>query len=1097
MTTTPSSRWHFLLIGNRHALPTDAAAGTPDVHTAPADVRALSSVLTAYAATVNPSKPAAQPAAAPETAAATPSTTATSTTTTTAAAAAAAASVSSAQASSPSVTVLVDADKAAMQAAISTLVATVKRCPGPVLVYYTGHSLNLKGENYLIPTGAKVTTGAKRAVGDAVSLKSILAALKDCPSPFNAAGTKNANNKKKGDKADAAAAATPAPAATTPAASETLAPGLAEVPARSRFLVVSSAKPNQTTAAERERQKTSFLASALLEEMSSPAFDEKDGSKRLLPLLCRASDRVATLSAQSQDLWLSHSMAEDVVFAPQSTTATTTCFRAFPGDDALVAADYGQMRDDAAHAAAQNHPHAHFLLGLHHDLVGSDEDDAAVQRYKRSVARGHGPALFTLALLVDSGYARDVGSSPGQLMQQARTSRFIDWCQHVAKRGAPIGEYLVAKALDEYPTYLEPESIRSSGQSVGIPIPVWPVFEEQSKTPHGHHGGGDDHVHGAHCNHGHGHTGRPISDDERDAAQAVAAKYYERSATQGLSHAQSVFGWLLYHNLQDEAGAKHFWTKAAEQNDIHATVNLGNLLRQQANKERRIHMGRGHSHHGDDGGHGHSHGGHGGHGHSHGGYDEDDDGHGHSHGGHGGHGHSHGGHDEDEAGHGHSHESGHGHSHGGESGHGHSHGAHDEDEEPDCSHGHGHSHGDDNEGHGHSHGSGHGHSHGQEEDDEGEHEHVDPHELEGAAFVLFQRAASRGNPAAMAALGDMYASGAGCIPDRDLAFTWTKRAAEKDHGHAQYLTGMAYLEGEAEGRSATINQRESVKWLRKAAMRGHASAQFSLSVALGAKPQDAEEAKHWLVRAAEGGHPNAQVRLAIAYARGDGHFAQDLPRAAELFKKAGASGSVDAIVGYGDVLQLEGERLEEAGDAAGAHAKFAAAVSSWLTAAKRHHPQAIDRVAEAYRVGQGVVANPDVADQLEHEAKELWMQRGNETAAIDLAGRALVERTLHPDLPRWLKLHMQRSHNLDNRANAALRLGQLSAAGLFGSSDAAVLYFAQAADGGSSLGMLEAGKLLVTSANVDQRERGIKYLRSAGQKGLTEATELLKTLASN
>jgi uncharacterized protein len=93
--------------------------------------------------------------------------------------------------------------------------------------------------------------------------------------------------------------------------------------------------------------------------------------------------------------------------------------------------------------------------------------------------------------------------------------------------------------------------------------------------------------------------------------------------------------------------------------------------------------------------------------------------------------------------------------------------------------------------------------------------------------------------------------------------------AEQGYASAQYNLGIAY----ANGRGVPQDDKEAVKWWRKAAEQGYASAQYNLGVMYDngrGVPQDYKEAAKWYRKAAEQGGADAQYNLGVMYGNGEG-----------------------------------------------------------------------------------------------------------------------------------------------------------------------------------------------------------------------------------
>lgn len=88
------------------------------------------------------------------------------------------------------------------------------------------------------------------------------------------------------------------------------------------------------------------------------------------------------------------------------------------------------------------------------------------------------------------------------------------------------------------------------------------------------------------------------------------------------------------------------------------------------------------------------------------------------------------------------------------------------------------------------------------------------------------------------------------------AFPWLKAAADQGHIDAEYLVGMAFLNG----RGTLQNYRSALASFIKAAEQGHLDAEYRLGILYRdglASPPDKEAAYLWLNIAAAGGHEEA------------------------------------------------------------------------------------------------------------------------------------------------------------------------------------------------------------------------------------------------
>jgi uncharacterized protein len=139
----------------------------------------------------------------------------------------------------------------------------------------------------------------------------------------------------------------------------------------------------------------------------------------------------------------------------------------------------------------------------------------------------------------------------------------------------------------------------------------------------------------------------------------------------------------------------------------------------------------------------------------------------------------------------------------------------------------------------------------------------------GAAVHWLTLAASRGNARGLFDLGLLYFKGCGVRQDNAEALRLFREAAEKGDSGAQANVGYMYDHGVGvpEDRAA------AAAWYRKAAEAGEALAQNNLGDMYcqgDGVPLDYAEAFHWFQKAAEQGHTGAEIMLAHMYAQGRG-----------------------------------------------------------------------------------------------------------------------------------------------------------------------------------------------------------------------------------
>ena len=157
--------------------------------------------------------------------------------------------------------------------------------------------------------------------------------------------------------------------------------------------------------------------------------------------------------------------------------------------------------------------------------------------------------------------------------------------------------------------------------------------------------------------------------------------------------------------------------------------------------------------------------------------------------------------------------------------------------------------------------------------------------------------AGTGDAKAQFDLGVMYDSSQRVERDDKEAVKWYRRAAEQGHAIAQNNLGMMY----GRGRGVKQDHAEAVKWYRRAAEQGFARAQNFLGWAYffgeGIKQDNAEAAK-WFHRAAEQGFLSAKFNLGLTYVSTEDVERNDA-EAVKWFRRAAEQGHANAQASLG------------------------------------------------------------------------------------------------------------------------------------------------------------------------------------------------------
>ena len=131
-------------------------------------------------------------------------------------------------------------------------------------------------------------------------------------------------------------------------------------------------------------------------------------------------------------------------------------------------------------------------------------------------------------------------------------------------------------------------------------------------------------------------------------------------------------------------------------------------------------------------------------------------------------------------------------------------------------------------------------------------------------------------------------NGRGVSQDYGAGVQWFTRAALGGHAKAQYMLGVAL----SAGRGLDRDRGQAAAWFERAAVQGHARAQYQLGNTYATGRGVGKEpawAVRWLELAAERGHPEAQFTLGVSFAAGLG-VAVDNVAAAKWLMIAGKGG---------------------------------------------------------------------------------------------------------------------------------------------------------------------------------------------------------------
>lgn len=227
-------------------------------------------------------------------------------------------------------------------------------------------------------------------------------------------------------------------------------------------------------------------------------------------------------------------------------------------------------------------------------------------------------------------------------------------------------------------------------------------------------------------------------------------------------------------------------------------------------------------------------------------------------------------------------------------------------------------------------------------------------------------------------------------------FAETKKKAEAGDAQAQYNLGLIYNKGEGvtldeekgkepweldwSNRGKKL-QTKAVEWFQKAAVQGHAEAQFRLGMmcyyGYEGVPMDKAKAAEWWQKAAAQGIAGAQSMLGMMYYFGAG-VAKDAVKAAEWYQKAAAQGDAYAQSMLGEIYRL----------GRGVPKDMAKAAEWYQKAAAQGIANAQYMLAGAYLFGEGVAKDEvrayawlNLAAAQSSEKSEAWMKKRDRVEA--------------------------------------------------------------------------------------------------------------------
>ncbi len=356
-----------------------------------------------------------------------------------------------------------------------------------------------------------------------------------------------------------------------------------------------------------------------------------------------------------------------------------------------------------------------------------------------------------------------------------------------------------------------------------------------------------------------------------------------------------------------------------------------------------------------------------------------------------------------------------------------------------------------------------------------------------SAFRHYARAGRAGFAEAEYRIGCCYIEGAGVPPCRSEGIRWLRRAAHRGHIEAQALLAAIYLRGAAEELTADPPAADrlfgtvevgspdyvaAMRWARMAAEGGSGEAQALLAFILASGPaemRDLDQADLWYGRSAGTGCPQGLVGHALALARKGGGEGEQ--REVVVYLRRAAEAELPAALYLLGVVSEQGLGV--------ARDEVAAAEFYRRAAQKGHRPSQL-RWGLALLRGAGVDANPAEG--------ETWLRRaalaGDPEAAALVGNIYATGGKLPPnyaEVANWFRRAAEAGHK---GAARSLGLLYIKGAGVPRDPEEAARWLRAAAAAGDTSASAELGNLLLKGiGKAEDRARTCREFEEAAATG--------------
>ena len=337
---------------------------------------------------------------------------------------------------------------------------------------------------------------------------------------------------------------------------------------------------------------------------------------------------------------------------------------------------------------------------------------------------------------------------------------------------------------------------------------------------------------------------------------------------------------------------------------------------------------------------------------------------------------------------------------------------------------------------------------------------VDEKEAEKAFQLLEKAAVEQEDAVAAFFLGLSYLDGRFGKNDRQAGIDWVYKAATAGHANAMTMLGDLSAGVAFKKEGDKLSDENAIYWYRRAATSGDASANVKAGDAhrLGkGVEKNAELACFWYARAVEEGVAEGMRKLAWAFYYGEG-VEKDLEKAEFYFRAAVDAGDGEAARDLGDLYAL--------GDG---FPKDAEKATAWFRkGAELGDDEAIARLAT--RLASGVEGEKSLAEESE------WLRKRYENAAPGRGGAGL-------EAIEALARRLAEGGGEANRKEAELWRRCAS--------EKEIVFWRRLATDGNPDAMWRLGCAYLDDESKENVEEGLRWLRQAAERGLSEAATRL------